>query len=93
MKIKAGGEALRIRQWKQIGDQIRSTRRTATSEFLFLRIISTLVHAATEAAAFGFLEDMEPPTRKRPKSLQDLFLRTEPTSEEKGIARGVQEAC
>lgn len=59
-KMEAEGEALRIRHWKQIGDQIRSTQRTATLEFLLLRIIST----ATEAAAFGFVEDGEPPKRK-----------------------------
>lgn len=58
------GEALRIRQWKQVGDRVRSMRRTATSQFLFLRIMSALVRAATEAAALGFLEDLEPPTRK-----------------------------
>lgn len=63
-KMEAEGEALGIRHWKQIGDQIRSTQRTATLEFLLLRIISTLVHTATEAASFGFVEDGEPPKRK-----------------------------
>lgn len=65
-----------------------------TLEFLFLRISSTLVHAAKEAASFGFVEGPGTFHKKArgPKASRTLFLRTEATREEKGSARGVQGA-
>lgn len=84
--MEAEGEALRIRHWKQNGDQIRSTQRTATLEFLLLRIISTLVHTATEAASFGFVEDREPPPKKpEAPSLQDIVSKDRTDQRRKGV--------
>lgn len=89
-----GRGTLPVRPWKQTGDRIRSTRRSAALEFLFLRMASALMHSVTRAAAFGFVEDLEPSTRKSeiPKPPGHCFEGWSQPEKKKGLLGAPEES-